>query len=47
MARRRPPGNPREALRGKTIVTFDGMTDGIESTIAQDASTHPGLKMYA
>ncbi len=29
------------------IVTFDGMTDGIESTIAQDASSHPGLKMYA
>jgi len=29
------------------IVTFDGMTDGIESTVAQDASTHPGLKMYS
>jgi ribose transport system substrate-binding protein len=29
------------------IVTFDGMTDGIESTIASDVSTHPGLKMYA
>jgi ABC-type sugar transport system substrate-binding protein len=29
------------------IVTFDGMTDGIESTIATDASSHPGLKMYA
>lgn len=29
------------------IVTFDGMTDGIESTIAADASSHPGLKMYA
>jgi ribose transport system substrate-binding protein len=29
------------------IVAFDGMTDGIESTIASDASSHPGLKMYA
>jgi len=29
------------------IVTFDGMADGIESTVATDASTHPGLKMYA
>ncbi len=29
------------------IVTFDGMTDGIESTVASDASSHPGLKMYA
>jgi len=29
------------------IVTFDGMADGIESTVAQDASTHAGLKMYA
>ena len=47
MVRPGPPSNAREALRGKTIVTFDGMTDGIESTIAQGASTHPGLKMYA
>jgi hypothetical protein len=29
------------------IVTFDGESDGIESTVAQDAATHPGLKMYA
>jgi len=29
------------------IVTFDGMADGIESTIASDAATHKGLKMYA
>jgi ABC-type sugar transport system substrate-binding protein len=29
------------------IVTFDGMTDGIESAVAQAASSHPGLKMYA
>jgi len=29
------------------IVTFDGMTDGIESTVQSAAATHPGLKMYA
>jgi ABC-type sugar transport system substrate-binding protein len=29
------------------IVTFDGMTDGIESAVASAASSHPGLKMYA
>ncbi len=29
------------------IVTFDGMTDGIESTVTAAASSHPGLKMYA
>ncbi|MDE3133782.1 MAG: hypothetical protein KGL15_06930 [Acidobacteriota bacterium] len=29
------------------IVTFDGMTDGIESTVQLAAATHPGLKMYA
>jgi hypothetical protein len=29
------------------IVTFDGMTDGIESAIAQASSSHTGLKMYA
>ncbi|HEX3801517.1 MAG TPA: hypothetical protein VHV75_01635 [Solirubrobacteraceae bacterium] len=29
------------------IVTFDGMTDGIESTVASDAATHKGLAMYA
>ncbi|HTW11529.1 MAG TPA: hypothetical protein VME01_02200, partial [Solirubrobacteraceae bacterium] len=29
------------------IVTFDGMTDGIFSTVADAASSHPGLKMYA
>ncbi len=29
------------------IVAFDGMTDGIESTVAADASSHPGLKMYS
>ena len=29
------------------IVTFDGMTDGIESTITSAVATHPGLKMYA
>jgi hypothetical protein len=29
------------------IVTFDGMSDGIESTVASDAATHKGLKMYA
>jgi hypothetical protein len=29
------------------IVTFDGESDGIESTVASAASTHPGLKMYA
>jgi ribose transport system substrate-binding protein len=29
------------------IVTFDGMTDGIESTVQVAAATHPGLKMYA
>jgi ribose transport system substrate-binding protein len=29
------------------IVTFDGMTDGIESTVASAVATHPGLKMYA
>ena len=29
------------------IVTFDGMTDGIESTVQSAAGTHPGLKMYA
>jgi ABC-type sugar transport system substrate-binding protein len=29
------------------IVTFDGMTDGIESTVASAAASHPGLKMYA
>ena len=29
------------------IVTFDGMTDGIESAVASAAATHPGLKMYA
>jgi ribose transport system substrate-binding protein len=29
------------------IVTFDGMTDGIESTVASAASSHPGLNMYA
>ena len=29
------------------IVTFDGMTDGIESTVTSAAATHPGLKMYA
>lgn len=29
------------------IVTFDGMTDGIETTVAAAASSHPGLKMYA
>jgi hypothetical protein len=29
------------------IVTFDGMTDGIESTVQAAAATHAGLKMYA
>lgn len=29
------------------IVTFDGMTDGIESTVQSASATHPGLKMYA
>jgi ABC-type sugar transport system substrate-binding protein len=29
------------------IVTFDGMTDGIESTVQLAAATHAGLKMYA
>lgn len=29
------------------IVTFDGMTDGIESSVQVAAATHPGLKMYA
>ncbi len=29
------------------IVTFDGMTDGIESAVASAAGSHPGLKMYA
>ena len=29
------------------IVTFDGMTDGIESTVQVASATHPGLKMYA
>jgi ribose transport system substrate-binding protein len=29
------------------IVTFDGMTDGIESTVESAAATHKGLKMYA
>jgi ABC-type sugar transport system substrate-binding protein len=29
------------------IVTFDGMTDGIESAVASAAASHPGLKMYA
>ena len=29
------------------IVTFDGMTDGIESSVQLSAATHPGLKMYA
>ncbi len=29
------------------IVTFDGMTDGIESTVTSAASSHPGLRMYA
>ncbi len=29
------------------IVTFDGMTDGIESTVASAAATHKGLAMYA
>jgi hypothetical protein len=29
------------------IVTFDGETDAIESTVASAAATHPGLKMYA
>ncbi len=29
------------------IVTFDGMTDGIESTVQAASATHPGLKMYA
>ncbi len=29
------------------IVTFDGMTDGIESTVQSAASSHPGLAMYA
>ncbi len=29
------------------IVTFDGMTDGIETAVASAASSHPGLKMYA
>jgi ABC-type sugar transport system substrate-binding protein len=29
------------------IVTFDGMTDGIESAVTSAAASHPGLKMYA
>jgi len=29
------------------IVTFDGMTDGIESAVQNAAASHPGLKMYA
>ncbi len=29
------------------IVTFDGMSDGIESAVASAAGSHPGLKMYA
>ncbi len=29
------------------IVTFDGMTDGIESAVASAAASHSGLKMYA
>lgn len=29
------------------IVTFDGMTDGIESAVQASAATHTGLKMYA
>jgi ribose transport system substrate-binding protein len=29
------------------IVTFDGMSDGIESDVTSAASSHPGLKMYA
>jgi hypothetical protein len=29
------------------IVTFDGMTDGIEGTVQAAAATHTGLKMYA
>jgi ABC-type sugar transport system substrate-binding protein len=29
------------------IVTFDGMTDGIESAVQSAAASHPGLKMYA
>ena len=29
------------------IVTFDGMTDGIESAVASAAASHHGLKMYA
>jgi ribose transport system substrate-binding protein len=29
------------------IVTFDGMTDGIESTVQAAASSHKGLAMYA
>ncbi len=29
------------------IVTFDGMTDGIESAVQSAAGSHPGLKMYA
>ena len=29
------------------IVTFDGMTDGIESAVQAASATHPGLKMYA
>jgi ABC-type sugar transport system substrate-binding protein len=29
------------------IVTFDGMTDGIESAVASASASHPGLKMYA
>ena len=29
------------------IVTFDGMSDSIESAVSSAAATHPGLKMYA
>ena len=29
------------------IVTFDGMSDAIESAVSSAAATHPGLKMYA
>jgi len=29
------------------IVTFDGMTDGIESAVQAASANHPGLKMYA
>ncbi len=29
------------------IVTFDGMTDGIETAVASAAGSHQGLKMYA